>query len=295
MTELSALAGSEGYAACDDDDGEFFDSKLPLHVLHLVEAHEDGGALGAGGGALRYQGGVRHAGDDAFIYRPAHGGLRPVADAVGIGVRAQADRALGLAGVAPQHGDHLLAGNEAVRVGAVADALGHRPVAGLLSPVRSGYRRAVDAAEDCPEHRAGHRAVGVEGGGAVALHHAVGVHVGHGVVEPLPGAHVGEGQRVAVSEGHTHGHVAGGHLEGVGRGVHAHDVNAAVGAGNGNARHAVAAVGRRGDGDGAARAGVAQAGVDLSVRRVGYLDVIGIRDVDGAPDGGEGQIPAGGA
>ena len=23
MTELSALAGSEGYAACDDDDGEF--------------------------------------------------------------------------------------------------------------------------------------------------------------------------------------------------------------------------------------------------------------------------------
>ena len=269
--------------------------------LHLVEAHEDGGALGAGGGAGGFEGGLGHAGDDSGAAAPLHRRDSVLAYLAEVGVaedvRALADRDVIALGdrVAPQHGDHLLAGHKAVRVGAVADALGHRPVASLVSPVRTGDSRAVDAAEDCPEHRAGHRAVGVEGRGAVALHHAVGVDVGHGVVEPLAGAHVGEGQRVAVGEGHAHGHVAGGHLEGVGRGVHAHDVNAAVGAGDGDAGHAVAAVGRRGDGDGAARAGVAQAGVDLSVRRVGYLDVIGVGDVDGAPDGGEGQIPAGGA
>ena len=29
MTELSALAGSEGYAACDDDGGDFIVKKRP--------------------------------------------------------------------------------------------------------------------------------------------------------------------------------------------------------------------------------------------------------------------------
>ena len=62
----------------------------------LAEPHEHRGGLGTGGGALRNEGGIRHAGDDAGAAGPLHRRDGPLADGCEVGVaediRALADR-----------------------------------------------------------------------------------------------------------------------------------------------------------------------------------------------------------
>ena len=77
--------------------------------LQLHEPHQHRGALRAGCGALRLNGCVGHAGDDAVLNRPGHRCLGVIADTARVSERAQAVAARGLAGVAPEHGGKLIA------------------------------------------------------------------------------------------------------------------------------------------------------------------------------------------
>ena len=97
---------------------------------------------------MRDKRGLCHAGDDAILDRPAHSWLGPGADRIGVGVSAKAVIAGGLAGVAPEHGSELLAGDIAVGVLAVAHTVRHCPGASGFEPVRAGDGLAVDAGED---------------------------------------------------------------------------------------------------------------------------------------------------
>ena len=79
-----------------------------------------------------------------------------------------------------EHGGELLTGNAAVRAGAVADTVGHRPVPAILIPGvprTSSPGITVHAGQDRPEHGSGHgtiRGKGIcTGTGEVAFIHGV--------------------------------------------------------------------------------------------------------------------------
>src|SRR5699024_10639724 len=76
------------------------------------EAHEHGGGLRAGGGALGGQDAVAHAGQDALAERPGHGVGGVVADGSAVSELAYRHAAgHGAARVAVEHRHHLLAGD----------------------------------------------------------------------------------------------------------------------------------------------------------------------------------------
>src|SRR5699024_2064627 len=137
--------------------------------------------------------------------------------------------------IAVQNGSQLLAGygvvggKHSVAV-ALDDALGGSPVHSVGVPHAAlhvgegqggvGLRLALQPPQDGDHHGTvgGHE--GGEGGGGGTVHQLVVVDVLHGLIEPVVGLHVGEGQAgvhrgIVLGEGGLHSNGRGGHGEGV--------------------------------------------------------------------------------
>lgn len=80
-----------------------------------------------------------------MLDRPSHCRLGVIADTGCVSERTQAVAAHRLAGVAPEHGGKLLAGDIAVGVLAIAHTVRHCPAASGFDPVRAGDAHAADA------------------------------------------------------------------------------------------------------------------------------------------------------
>ena len=253
------------------------------HVL--TEIHEDLSHLSPGGGAGGGNLIAAHAGDQAGVYRPAHGLRRPAGDGGAVGVSGQVTGsgdviALVLGEPVQDQGQLLpgegVVGAEAGLAHAGDHAVGRRPVHRGGIPVAGGHIReargggggaALHGVQGLDQHGPGEGVVGGEPAAGHAGHEAVFIHVLHRVIVPGGGGHVGKGGlgdlglTALPDEGGLHGHLAAGHGEGEAGGAAGVQVNlVAPAVGDHQLVQLIAVVGVDGDGHGVAL--VRPAGLD---------------------------------
>ncbi len=127
-------------------------------------------------------------------HAPLHGFLGVGGNGLGIGVGAEAQRGLGGACIAPEHGEQLLAGDGFFGSGAVGDGVLDGPFLAGGIPGIAGYGiGSGSSGQNGPHLGAGNGVIGGEGGVGHAAHEVGIVRPEDGGIVPIICAYIGEG------------------------------------------------------------------------------------------------------
>ena len=196
----------------------------------LAKTHKDCGNFRTGSVILRIELAVR-AVDDTCAARPLHrgdcvlGNGRRVRVGEDVGVLADGNVLAACLGITVQHGDELLTGDVRIRLSAVGNTVGLRPLHALLVPrVAAGGVLTCVTGDNGHEHAAGGGVRRGELAVAGAVHHALVGNVLNCIREPVRRRNIGEGLSarllsgfVGLDVGYADRYLRSRHREGVNR------------------------------------------------------------------------------